>query len=180
MEKSIWVAIVVSFMIAPVSAQMSVTTIGANDAAECFQHANNDWETSTASCDVALRDGATTRRDRKKTLVNRGIIHNRNGAVSSAFADFNAALEIDGELAEAYLNRGNSWFASNNFENALSDYEHALALDVAQPWAAWYNIGLVHDARKDADKARDAYQKALELKPDFELAKKKLLIIHEG
>jgi len=173
MKKSIWV-VVASFMIVPASAQMSVTTIGASDAAECFQHANNDWETSTTPCDIALRDGATTRRDRKKTLVNRGIIHNRNGAVSSAFADFNAALEIDDDLAEAYLNRGNSWFASNNFDNALSDYEHALALDVAQPWAAWYNIGLVHDARKERDEARAAYKRALELKPDFTLAQQKL------
>ena len=85
-----------------------------------------------------------------------------------------AALEIDDDLAEAYLNRGNSWFLSGDHENALRDYRHALALDVAQPWAAWYNIGLVHDARKESEKAKSAYKRALELKPDFTLAQKKL------
>jgi tetratricopeptide (TPR) repeat protein len=159
---------------APAGAQMSVTTIGADDAAMCYQRANDDMATDTEPCARALRDSSTTRRDRMKTLVNRGIIHNRNGALTQAFADFDAALEIDSDLAEAYLNRGNSWFLTGEYEHALRDYEHALALDVAKPWAAWYNIGLVHDARKDSDKAREAYQKALELNSDFTLARQKL------
>ena len=101
MKKPIWIVVVASFMIIPASAQMSVTTIGASDATECFQHANNDLETSTAPCDIALRDSSTTRQDRKKTLVNRGIIHNRNGAMVLAFTDFDAALEIDDDLARS-------------------------------------------------------------------------------
>lgn len=158
----------------PVHAQLSVTTIGATDAAACYRAANDQLSNDTAPCDRALRDQQTTRGDRLKTLINRGIVHNRNSAVQAAIDDFNAALEIDDASAEAYLNRGNSWFRAGRYDDALTDYERALALEVNKPWAAWYNIGLVHDARGDSIRARQAYETALNLNPDFSLAQQKL------
>ncbi len=159
---------------APAKAQMSVSTFGATDAVECYRNAASEVARDTGPCDAALRDSATKKRDRIKTLVNRGIIHNRNSDIAKAVADFDAALAMDGGLAEAYLNRGNSRFLASDYASALDDYEKALRLGVSKPWAAWYNIGLVHDARKESEKARDAYEKALALKPDFSLAQEKL------
>lgn len=159
---------------APAAAQMSVTTIGATDAASCYDNASNDFSSETGPCDQALKDPSTTRGDKKKTLVNRGIIHNRNGDLTAALNDFDAALEIDGSLAEAYLNRGNSYFLAARYLEALGDYERALDANVSKPWAAWYNIGLVYDAQNNADKAREAYEKALEENPGFTLAQEKL------
>ena len=156
------------------SAQMSITTIGATDAAECYKNAQNEFENDTGPCDAALKDRNTTRRDKMKTRVNRGIIHNRNGDLAAARADFNAAIDMDAALAEAYLNRGNSHFLSGRHDAALADYQKSLALDVSKPWAAWYNIGLVYDAKKDKEKAREAYEKALELNPNFTQARMKL------
>ncbi|MEO1240674.1 MAG: tetratricopeptide repeat protein [Pseudomonadota bacterium] len=158
----------------PAHAQLSVTTIGATDAAACYRAANDQLSSDTDACDRALRDQQTTRGDRLKTLINRGIIHNRNNAVQAAIDDFNAALEIDDASAEAYLNRGNSWFRAGRYEDALTDYKRALALEVSKPWAAWYNIGLVHDARGDSDSAQQAYETALTLNPNFSLAQQKL------
>lgn len=159
------------------AAQLSVTTIGAKEAAKCFQNATDEFATDTSPCDAALDDRTTIRQDEKKTLVNRGVIHNRNGDVQLAINDFDAALKIDGELAEAFLNRGNSYFRARRFDDALSDYSHALELNVSKPWAAWYNIGLVHSVKKDKEKARAAYQKALELNPDFIMAREKLAVL---
>ncbi len=159
---------------APAAAQMSVTTIGASDAGACYENAINDLARDTGPCDAALDDPVTTRADKAKTRVNRGVIHNRNGAIDAAVADFNAALEINDTLGEAYLNRGNSHYLAARLDAALADYERALDLDVSQPWAAWYNIGLIHDARNNADKAREAYEKALEENPGFTLAQQKL------
>lgn len=167
-----------SFVIAaaagPAAAQMSVTTFGATDAAACYENARSEFSDDIDSCDRAIRSPDTTRRDKMKTYVNRGIIRNRNGDLQDAVDDFNAALAIDAGLGEAYLNRGNSYFLASRYDEALADYQQALALDVSKPWAAWYNIGLVHEARKDSDKAREAYQKALELNPNFTLAQAKL------
>ena len=162
------------FCAAPVTAQMAVTTLGETDAAECYQNANDPLASDTLPCDRALRDPNTTRNDRLNTLVNRGIILNRNGSVQSALDDFNAALAIDDRAAEAYLNRGNSWFLAGRLDEALADYQSSLNYDVKEPWAAWYNIGLVYDARKNEVEARKAYEMALKLKPDFSLAMQKL------
>lgn len=162
------------FFALPATAQMAVTTIGGTDASGCYQNANDPLVSDTSPCDRALRDSNTTRNDRLKTFVNRGVIHNRNGAIQSALDDFNAALEIDDKAAEAYLNRGNSWFLAGRLDDARADYESSLEYDVKEPWAAWYNIGLVHDAQNNEEEARNAYEMALKLKPDFTLARQKL------
>ncbi len=156
------------------TAQMSVTTFGATDAVKCYENANSMFSSDTAPCDKAIKSPAMTRRDKMKTYVNRGIIHNRNLDLDAAIDDFTAALEIDDDLAEAYLNRGNSFFLASRFDDALIEYETALANDISKPWAAWYNIGLAYDAKKQPEKAREAYAKALLLKPDFALAQTKL------
>lgn len=155
-------------------AQMSVTTFGATDASVCYDNAADDFSRDTAPCDKALSGGAMTRADRYKTLVNRGVIHNRNGDLAAAIDDFDAALEIDSGIGEAYLNRGNSYYLSGQYDAALADYEAALANDVNKPWAAWYNIGLAYEAKKDKEKAREAYEKALALYPEFTQAQSKL------
>jgi tetratricopeptide (TPR) repeat protein len=156
------------------AAQMAVTTFGASDAAQCFENASNDFSRDAAPCDVALRNKALSRADRYRTLVNRGIIRNRNGDLSGAISDFDEALSLNAGLGEAYLNRGNAYYLSGQFDTAIADYETALANDVNKPWAAWYNIGLAYDAMKNGERARAAYEKALELNPDFAPAHAKL------
>ncbi len=174
MMKNIIIGFLLGALVLPVNAQMSVTTVGATDAAACYQNANDLFTVETDSCDRALRDKQTTRQDRLKTYVNRGIIHNRNGALTAAVDDFNAALDIDDGSAEAYLNRGNSWYRAAKYNDALTDYNYALELAVNKPWAAWYNIGLTHDAMGDSEKALEAYRTALELNANFSLAQNKL------
>ena len=156
------------------SAQMSVTTIGATDAVACYENARDDFSRDTSVCDKALKDNAISRSDRKKTLVNRGIIFNRAGEVGAAIDDFNEALDLDGALGEAYLNRGNSYYLMQRYNEALADYQKALDYDLTKPWAAWYNIGLAYDAQKMPAKAREAYRTALDLNPDFSQARQKL------
>ena len=84
------------------------------------------------------------------------------------------ALAMNGSLAEAYLNRGNSYFLGGQYDAAIGDYETALSYDVNKPWAAWYNIGLAYDAKKDTAKAREAYERALQINPSFTPAQAKL------
>ena len=162
-------------MSSPAQAQLSITTFGATEAQACYQDAGDDHTTDTGECDKALNGKVQlTRRDVAHTHVNRGIILNRAGRVSEAISDFDAALTIRPSLAEAFLNRGNSYFLKEQYDSALADYETALANGLRKSYAAWYNIGLVYDAKKMPEKAREAYEKALADNPGYRLAEEKL------
>jgi len=155
-------------------AQLAVTTFGATDAQACYEDARSETATSVASCDAALKGQALTKRDRIATLVNRGIVHNRAGRLTDALTDFNAAIDADGSLGEAFLNRGNARFLAGQYDLAIDDYEKSLGAEISKPWVAWYNIGLAREAQKDARAARAAYERALEINPEFGPARKKL------
>lgn len=162
------------------AAQLSVSTFGATDAQGCYEDARDGRTTSTERCDAALAGEALTKRDRLATLVNRGIIHNRAGRLGDALSDFDKALDGDGALGEAWLNRGNAQFLAGRYDLAIADYEKSLDHEISKPWVAWYNIGLAREAQKDARGARTAYERALEINPDFGLARKKLGLDGEG
>ncbi len=176
----LFLALAALAMIGPAAAQMSISTFGATDAQGCFEDAQSQTTISADRCDAALRGTPLTKRDRLATLVNRGIIHNRAGRLDAALADFNAALEGDAALGEAFLNRGNAQFLLRKFDLAIADYEKSLESGLSKPWIAWYNIGLAREALKDARGARTAYERALEINPDFGLAKRKLGLEDEG
>jgi len=159
---------------APAAAQMSVTTIGATDAQLCFDAARNLMTTSTAECDEALKRGGLSARDELATHVNRGVLLNRSGRVSEALDEFDYALGENETLAEAYLNRGNSYYFLKRYDEAIADYEASLEYELTKAHIAWYNIGLAYEAKKDLLKAKDAYRTSLAIQPDFGPALKKM------
>lgn len=147
-------------------AQISVTTIGANDAVLCSQNAF-DTSSDLDPCNKALRKGNLSKLDKARTLVNRGVIFNFRFEPQNAIDDFDAALEIDPNIGEAYANRGSSYFLGGLYDRALNDYNRALELDANMAWATWYNIGLLYLETKQPEDARSAFRKSLSLKPDF-------------
>ena len=156
------------------AAQLPVSTFEAADAHACFMAAGEIGVGDLENCDAALENAELQQSDRAVTFVNRGILKNRAGDWAQAIPDFNAALEINESLGEAYLNRGNSHFLMDNDEEALADYKMAISVGVEQVFAAWYNIGLVHEHRDEKEEAIAAFEKALEANADFLLAMEKL------
>ncbi|MEQ8179404.1 MAG: tetratricopeptide repeat protein [Amphiplicatus sp.] len=159
---------------APAAAQLAITTFGSTDAKACYDDANDGFTADAENCDKALRTQAMTSRDRQATRVNRGIVYNRAGRYADAIADFDAALDDDPDLAEAWLNRGNSLLLTGRADEALENYQAALDYGISKKHVAWYNIGLVYEKKKDTAKAREAFEKALEASPEFALAQQKL------
>ncbi len=165
---------------APVDAvaQSAVSRFGPSDARLCFEAALSKIGQDADPCDAALRGDLLTKRDRRATLVNRGIIYNRLGQFDDAISDFDAALESDPELGEALVNRGNSRYLKRDFAAALDDYRAALDTDFDRPAVIWYNIGLTRKASGDAEAARTAFIQATAADPDFAPAREQLAALN--
>jgi len=100
-------AIASAALAAPASA--SVIALGSSAARMCYEAADSPMYPTPDSlrrCDDALEEGTLTAHEIGATYVNRGILHMRRGHVDRAIADFDAALRVDPNQPEAYLNKG--------------------------------------------------------------------------
>ena len=92
-----------------------------------------------------------------------------------ALQQFTQALETKtnpNESAKINNNIGNAYLAQGNLELALKHFQKAVELD-PQLSEAYPNIGLVYVQMNEYDKALAAFEKAMKLGTDPELAKKK-------
>ena len=155
-----------TILIAP-PAFAAKTVFGSSDAQRCFEIARFSSGGSELDCDQALKEGLLSRKDKAATYVNRGIIRNRNKRYSDAIEDFDAALAINSELGEAFLNRGNSKFFLKQVDAAMEDYNTAIEFESKRLHAVYYNRGLAFIAQKKYEEAEADMRKAVELNPDF-------------
>jgi|GEM_PF-6175053 tetratricopeptide (TPR) repeat protein len=71
--------------------------------------------------------------------------------------------------ADQWFNKGNTAYQENNYDEAVTCYKKAVALDPAFA-SAFYNLGIIYDARGMADEAISAYKQVLAIKPDYHTA----------
>ena len=162
--------------LAATSAQASVTVIGGGMAQACSKAAlGGETEAKfEAICTMALDSELLSLRDRAGTYVNRGVLKLRRKEFSSAQFDFNRAIETKPDLGEAYVNRGAASVGSRRFADGLTDLNKALDLGVEEPEKAYYNRALAYEGLDNVKAAYLDYQKAIELKPEWEQPKKEL------
>ena len=83
-----------------------------------------------------------------------------------ALTDYDKALQISPDFAEAWLGRGNVFFELNRPDEAQAAYDKALALNPELP-NAWVARGNIDYGFLRYDQADVAYNKALALKPNL-------------
>jgi tetratricopeptide (TPR) repeat protein len=166
-----------ALLIATAPAQAALNVLGPTMARECYEAAQSNSGNGAAVCDRALGNEQITARDKAATLVNRGIIYNDGRRLDLAIADFNAAIGIDPDLGEAYLNRGNAYFFRREFSEALSDYSKAIDLKIGNLDYAYYDRALVYEMMNRLDEAKSDLQSALGLSPHFKAASDRLSAI---
>ena len=123
---------------------------------------------SIETCTMALETQALGPRDRAGTFVNRGILKLRRKAYEDARTDFAEALRLDPDLGEAYVNWGASLIAENRYAEGLSEIDRGMALGLDEPEKAWFNRAIAYEGLNDPKNAYLAYQKAIELAPDWQ------------
>ncbi len=94
------------------------------------------------------------------------------GKFDRAIPDFHRALQLDGEYASAWNNRGLAYMrrgemvrSTEHVPQALSDFSRAITLEPTNS-AAWYNRGLLHANVGEEGLAIGDLRKVIELTPD--------------
>jgi tetratricopeptide (TPR) repeat protein len=122
---------------------------------------------AAAACDTALSDESLTLHDRAGTFVNRGVLRLARGAFAKAREDFDSALELMPDLAEAFSDRGAALVALKDYGAGIADIDRGLALNCEEPEKAHYNRALAYEALDDMKDAYRDYLQAAQLKPDW-------------
>ena len=96
---------------------------------------------------------------------NRGVVYNHQKRWELALADFNKAITINPDLANAYLNRGNVYNNQEKWELVLANYNKAIAInpDFAD---AYVNRGLFYYNQKKWELALADWNKVIAINPD--------------
>lgn len=155
------------------TASAQVFVIGNGLGGECYEKTKSGSTYFAAAEDVctrALREQAMTRSNRAATYVNRGVLRMRKGYYDKALEDYDAAINLRPNIGEAYLNRGAALIYTSDFASAIAPLDRAIELDSRDLFAAYYNRGIAKENSGDIPGAYYDFQKALELKPDWDLA----------
>jgi len=159
----------------------AVTVFGSSEGRDCYLAASVGVGSASGieSCDRAIGGGGLVGRDLAGTYTNRGILHLQSGNPDAAMADFNKAIDIKGNLAEAILNRGNAHYHRRDYVEAINDYTRAIDMDTSDLHAAHFNRGLAHERQGNKDAALADFKQANQISPDWIEAQKKLAQYNE-
>ncbi|MFC3711970.1 hypothetical protein ACFOMD_05275 [Sphingoaurantiacus capsulatus] len=168
--------IAVGFFI-PDTAHGAVSIIGAGFSRVCYELAESGRASDEAfeNCDRALSEQALSVRDRAATLVNRGILYMRKKEHAAAIADYEAAIRLKTDLAEAYVNKGIALVHVGGRDGeAVNFLSQGLDLNPVRPEVAYYTRGVANEALGRTRAAYDDYRQAAALKPGWAEPQKQL------
>ena len=97
---------------------------------------------------------------------NRGILYYNQQKYDLALSDYNKAIEINPNYAEAYYNRGILYKNLQKYDLALSDWNKAI--DINPNYAVAYNNrGLVYYNQQKYELALADYNKTIDINPNY-------------
>ncbi len=159
------------------AAHAAVTVFGNGQAHDCSEAAfkGKSDPASIRNCDSALENEVLDSKDRAGTYINRGVMYLRLGDLLQARKDFDESIRVDNRIGEAWINRGAVSVAEKRYADGLSDINRGLELGVISPEKAYYNRALAYEGLDDAKSAYFDYQKALEIKPEWDAPREQLV-----
>ena len=98
--------------------------------------------------------------------LNRGVAYAKQGKYAVAISNFNKAIELDPDYADAYFNRGAAYDESGQSTKAFSDYNKAIQLNPRRP-EAYYNRGTAYRDLEQYERALLDFTEAIKLNPKF-------------
>lgn len=94
----------------------------------------------------------------------RGEAHYFDGEYDQAFSELTKAIEIDPELARAYVTRGQAYNDKNKFDLAIADFTKVIEIEPTNA-SAYNDRGMAYGNNGEYDLAVADYSKAIEIDP---------------
>jgi tetratricopeptide (TPR) repeat protein len=169
MKSLVYAAGIAAFALPLSSAHGAIVTLGAGLARSCYE-ASEERDPSPSNidaCNRAFTEQAMDRHDEVATHVNRGILFYLSGNLGAANYDYDRALALDPNQAEAWLNKAMVALKSGDGRAAGSMFDKALELKTVRPAVAYYGKAIVNE---DAGNVREAYRdllRARDLEPHW-------------
>lgn len=145
----------------------------AEDITETLGDCQDDEIENDARVDICSRlaDDTSLPEDlRAEAFLNRGIVYLDDKRPELALADFEQAIKFNPEYPTAHAYRGEANKTLDRLDEALVDYNTAVALDKAQSPDLLAFRGQVHRRMGSFDKAQADYEAALKLEAGHEIA----------
>ena len=106
------------------------------------------------------------------------IFRLNQGDLDRAIADFNRAIDLDPQCAEAYDSRGSAYRSEDGFDRAITDFDQAMAPN-PQFAEAFYIRGATYYITQGRDRALLDFMKAMDLRLEPEYAQEVEELIEE-
>ena len=97
---------------------------------------------------------------------NLGNIYFILGNLDSALQNYDNAIKLKKDFADAFNNKGNVLIKLNKKKDAIESYQKAIQFNKAH-FQAYYNLGAALKEQKKFELAVENYKKAKKLKPDY-------------
>jgi tetratricopeptide (TPR) repeat protein len=171
MKSLIFTAGLATLMVPMGAATASVFTVGGPLAQSCYKaaEARDARSFSVEGCTRALNEEGLAPSDRAATYVNRGIVHMVGGHGHAADADFDAALAIDSNLSDAYLNKGFLRLREGKGHDALPLLQKGIDTGARRQALAYFARGVAYEQAGDYRSAYNDLVRARQMEPRWAL-----------
>jgi len=116
------------------------------------------------ACTAIIRSGRETPDGLSRAFFNRGRAWSDRGDYDRAIADFNQAIRLDHNYADAFNNRGVAYSGRGDPARAIPDFDRAIQIDPHYAIAI-FNRGLAYQAMGRAAEAERDFAAAKQVGP---------------
>src|SRR5215468_9510702 len=154
-------------LILVVSPAISVWAVGkptANneDTPKCYKSTNS--EMAINYCTQAIESGQLSGKGLAFAFYKRASGYYERGQYDRAIEDYNQAIRLNPNHANAFSNRGVAYGRKGDYDRAIENYDQAIRLN-PKYINAFYNRGNAYRRKRDYDRAVQNYDQVIRLNP---------------